>query len=265
MAITNFDRVGKTLELLKAFVERKIKSAIAVNTLSLGRVRSYAEDPMLANKPITEWDSSALLKLMWDVWNDVFRRTLDFAERSLVSEIRAHQKPFTSDDAYRAPDSTGRLLIAISASQSDEVDKMKMELLRQRFDEQARGQKRKSASIAIESGVMATLKPWREVVMPHEDVASGRYQQAEFAADLWQALLGERTNEYRNPVEFFRRTYLTESLNFEKSPLQCKHQHTSRHHSDAKPISYSRPFTQKHKCQSAFLKNLALPIPDQEI
>ena len=222
MAITNFDRVGKALELLKAglgpFVEREIKSAITVNTLSPERVRGFIEDPMLANKPITEWDSSALLKLMWDVWNDVFRHTLGFAERSLVSEIRdwrnkwAHQQPFSSDDAYRALDSTGRLLIAISAPQSDDVDKMKMELLRQRFDEQARGEKRKSASIAIESGVMATLKPWREVVMPHEDVASGRYQQADFAADLWQVHLGEGTNEYRNPVEFFRRTYLTASL-----------------------------------------------------
>jgi hypothetical protein len=118
MTISNFDRVGKALELLKAglgpFVEREIKSAIAVNTLSPERVRSFIEYPMLANKPITEWDSSALLKLMWDVWNDVFRHTLGFAERSLVSEIRdwrnkwAHQQPFTSDDAYRALDATGR-------------------------------------------------------------------------------------------------------------------------------------------------------------
>jgi predicted AAA+ superfamily ATPase len=43
-------------------------------------------------------------------------------------------------------------------------------------------------------------------------VASGRYQQAEFAADLWQVHLGEGTDEYRKPAEFFRRTYLTESL-----------------------------------------------------
>ena len=56
------------------------------------------------------------------------------------------------------------------------------------------------------------LKPWREAVTPHKDVASGRYQQAEFAADLWQVHLGEGTDEYKNPVEFFRRTYLTESL-----------------------------------------------------
>ena len=43
-------------------------------------------------------------------------------------------------------------------------------------------------------------------------MASGRYQQAEFAADLWQVHLGEGTDEYRDPAEFFRRTYLTESL-----------------------------------------------------
>ena len=43
-------------------------------------------------------------------------------------------------------------------------------------------------------------------------MASGRYQQAEFAADLWQVHLGEGTDEYRDPVEFFRRTYLTASL-----------------------------------------------------
>jgi predicted AAA+ superfamily ATPase len=43
-------------------------------------------------------------------------------------------------------------------------------------------------------------------------VASGRYQQAEFAADLWQVNLGEGTDEYRDPGEFFRRTYMTDSL-----------------------------------------------------
>jgi hypothetical protein len=50
------------------------------------------------------------------------------------------------------------------------------------------------------------------VITPHPDVASGRYQQAEFAADLWQVYLKEGTDEYRDPAEFFRRTYLTEGL-----------------------------------------------------
>ncbi len=222
MAITNHERVGKALDLLRAglgpFVGREVKAAIEANGLTLDKVRGYAEDPMLGKKPIEEWDASALLKLMWDTWNEVFRKTLGFSERSLVSEIRdwrnkwAHQEPFSGDDAYRALDSAGRLLSAVSAPQADEVDKAKMELLRVRFDEQARGEKRKSSGIAIESGVTGSLKPWREVVMPHEDVASGRYQQAEFAADLWQVHLGEGTPEYRDPVQFFRRTYLTESL-----------------------------------------------------
>ena len=222
MAMTNHERVGKALELLKAglgpFVGREIKAAIETNSISMDKVRAFAEDPILGKKSIEDWDASGLLKLMWDTWNEVFKRTLGFSERSLVSEIRdwrnkwAHQEPFSSDDVYRALDSVGRLLTAVSAHQADEVEKAKMELLRVRFDEQARGEKRKSSSIAIESGVTGSLKPWREVVMPHEDVASGRYQQAEFAADLWQVHLGQGTDEYRDPVEFFRRTYLTQSL-----------------------------------------------------
>ena len=155
---------------------------------------------------------------MWDAWNDVFRKTLGQSERTLVSELRdvrnrwAHQNPFSTDDTYRALDSAGRLLTAVSAPQADEIEKMKMELLRLRFDEQVRSEKRKSAGTAVESAATGNLKPWREVVTPHKDVASGRYQQAEFAADLWQVHLGEGTDEYKNPAEFFRRTYLTESL-----------------------------------------------------
>jgi len=70
-------------------------------------------------------------------------------------------------------------LTAVSAPQADEIEKMKTELLRVRFDEQMRGEKRKSASWAIETQATGALKPWREVVSPHPDVASGRYQQAD--------------------------------------------------------------------------------------
>ena len=223
MAITNHERVGKALDLLKAglgpFVDREVKGALESRRLDAFKLRDYSEDRVLASKPTSQWDVAALLKLMWETWNDVFRTILGRAERSLVSEIRehrnkwAHQESFSSDDAYRALDSVGRLLAAVSAPQSEELERLKMELLRVRFDEQARGERRRQAGVAIESTASAGLKPWREIVTPHKDVASGRYQQAEFAADLWQVHLGEGTDEYRNPVEFFRRTYLTESLN----------------------------------------------------
>ena len=57
-----------------------------------------------------------------------------------------------------------------------------------------------------------TLKPWREVVTPHPDVASGGYEQAEFAADLAQVVAGAADLEYQDPGEFFARTYLTEGM-----------------------------------------------------
>ena len=222
MAISNHERVGKALDLLKAglgpFVTREVKSAVETWRLDAHRLRDYAEDRALANKPILEWDAAGLLRLMWETWNEVFRETLGPAERSLVSELRghrnkwAHQESFSSDDAYRALDSVGRLLAAVSAPQSAELEKSKMELLRVRFEEQVRGERRKQAGTTIESAAATRLKPWREIVRPHKDVASGRYQQAEFAADLWQVHLGEGTDEYREPAEFFRRTYLTESL-----------------------------------------------------
>ena len=163
-------------------------------------------------------DAAGLLRVMWESWNDVYRNTLGRAERSLVSELRdirnrwAHQGSFSSDDAYRALDSTHRLLTAVSSPEAGEVENMKMELLRVRFDEQARTQRRRTAGTAIEYQATGGLAPWREVVSPHQDVASGRYQQAEFAADLWQVHLGEGSPEYLDPSEFFRRTYLTDSL-----------------------------------------------------
>ncbi|MDE1878099.1 MAG: ATP-binding protein [Thaumarchaeota archaeon] len=56
------------------------------------------------------------------------------------------------------------------------------------------------------------LKPWREAIMPHPDVATGKYRQAEFAADLSQVISGKAEFEYQNPAEFFKRTYLTEGI-----------------------------------------------------
>ena len=169
------------------------------------------------NKPFHYMDAAALLRVMWESWHDVFSMTLGHAERSLVSELRtfrnnwAHQKSFSGDDTYRVLDSSHRLLTAVSSTKAAEVEKLKMELLRLRFEEQARSQRRR-ATAAITAAAASGLPAWRDVVSPHPDVASGHYQQAEFAADLWQVHLGEGSTEYRNPTEFFRRTYLTQSL-----------------------------------------------------
>src|SRR5216683_2105244 len=154
MATTNHERVGKAMDLLKQglgpFVEREFKD-LYKDRVATEAIRYLGEDRLLAKKAIAQWDAAGLLKLMWEAWNDVFRRTLGPADRSLVSELRdlrnkwAHQQTFSGDDAYRALDSAGRLLTAVSAPQAEETEKMKMELLRLRFDEQMRSEKRKVA------------------------------------------------------------------------------------------------------------------------
>ena len=57
-----------------------------------------------------------------------------------------------------------------------------------------------------------TLKPWREIAVPHEDVLKGTFQQAEFAADLSRVHAGTATPEYQNAALFFQRTFITEGM-----------------------------------------------------
>lgn len=219
MALTNYERVGKAMELLRQglgpFVDREIRRKVAKGVIQMPDLRRPG-DPRAIEKPIAEWDAAAQLKVMWDLWNQVFRDVLGRSDRSLVQELRewrnkwAHQERFSSDDAYRAIDSVERLLTSVSAPQAAEVGVMKAELLRQKADQQARNRGRRAAGSLGKPS--SSLTPWREVVKPHDDVSSGRYQHAEFAADLWEVHRGGGSTEYRDPEAFFRRTYLTANL-----------------------------------------------------
>ena len=223
MAMTNHERVGKALDLLKdglgPFVDRELNRAVKAQRISRESIRF--DDPNLRGRAPIAWDAAALLKVMWDFWNVVFRDVLGPGERNFVSELRghrnnwAHQRPFSSADAYRALDTVSRLLQAVSAEQTAEVDRMKSDLLRLIHEEQARSARRRQARLVPDgpaSGGADGLEPWRSVVFPHRDVRRGSYEQAEFAADLWQVHQGQGASEYRDPVQFFNRTYLTASL-----------------------------------------------------
>jgi predicted AAA+ superfamily ATPase len=223
MAISNAERVGKALDLLNQglypFMKRELKAYYGDTWFEQASANLREYQMPRKGGGNEHWDTQALLSVMWDQWNVVFRNVLGKAERSLVSELGdvrnkwAHQEPFSTDDTYRALDSVQRLLTAVSAAdQASEVERQKQELLRIRFEEQARKEVRKAAVAPIEGQPAGGLRSWREVVTPHPDVASGRYQQAEFAADLGQVVRREGADEYRNPREFFQRTYLTEGL-----------------------------------------------------
>ena len=219
MAATNKDLVDAAMDVLRSglapFVTREFNGRY-------GRQSGHRLQEILGKstndaREILEMDIHALLKILWASWNDIYRNILGYTERSLVSELLVicdndgRHTAFSSDDAYRALDSTHRLLLAISAP-AGRIEDMKMDLLRKRYDEYARTQRRRTAKAAVADQAAGNLPPWREVINPHADVASGRYQQAEFAADLWQVRLGEGSSEYNDPQEFFRRTYITDSL-----------------------------------------------------
>ena len=164
-------------------------------------------------------DVAFLFKGMKVTWNDVFGHGFPPAIRSLVfelSEVRngwAHQQAFSTDDTSRALDSMERVLEAFgNADQRKEIRDLRRDLVRQMFDEESRSERRKTAAKPTEGEPQAGLTPWREIITPHADVASGRFDQAEFAADLFEVANGTADEEYQDPAAFFARTYLTEGL-----------------------------------------------------
>ena len=112
MATTNHERVGKALDLLRVglgpFVDREVQDAVNTHGVGAATLRSFVDDPEIGNRQVPEWDVAALLNLMRETLNQVFREILAPAERGIVGELCGHRKrwapqePFSSDDAYRA-------------------------------------------------------------------------------------------------------------------------------------------------------------------
>lgn len=225
MAVSNRDRIGKALEILSTgldpFVERVVANAVpagkdwtavlAVKDTERGIARSY-------DRRDVQNQLRMLTEKLADGWFP-FDEHLSRAERSLASELRdvrdkwAHTQPFTADDTYRALDTMERLLRAAGAvGQADEIRGIRFDLQRREFDNEVTRTAR--AHTAVAGFESQGLPSWREVLTPHPDVAAGRYATSEFAADLHQVAFGFDTGneEYRDPVEFFRRTYLTGGL-----------------------------------------------------
>ena len=151
MEMDNSDRVGKARRLLKSglapFVSREfIKRYKGRSAQELGRVLN--ESVQDAKVRFARMDAAGLLKVMRDSWNDVFRHILKVDERNLVFELlsvrhrSAHDEEYSSNAAYRALDSTHRLLMAVSASkEADEVERMRRAVLRELAVEEERGQR----------------------------------------------------------------------------------------------------------------------------
>ena len=222
MAKSTRQYVFEGMELLPAalvpFVEKRLDSSLKGHW----QVQVLEKVPSLRpnSNGAVGWDQAALFNAMDRLWNEAFKTVLGRAERSLVNELSdvrnklSHNESFTYDDAERALDSMRRLMEAISAGEvADQLSKMRDTILRTKFTELQRNEeRRKTQRLEISVETVAGLLPWREVVEPHQDVATGEFQQAEFAADLAKVHSGSAPPEYRDPRQFFSRTYLTEGL-----------------------------------------------------
>nr|HMT06305.1 Swt1 family HEPN domain-containing protein [Solirubrobacterales bacterium] len=224
----NRDRIGKMFGILAPELDRFIAGAVepeledgvtweklvALKDAKKGKPGGEYErlDPQVQLRFLTE-NVPHKIKPGWYPFDDQLSPT----QRSFASELRdarnswAHNKSYSDDDAYRTLDTAERFLRGIgSAEAGDKVRGLRLEVRRVASDKDDRRVLKDSAVMPESEG----LKPWREVLQPHDDVASGNFRAAEFAADLYKVSVTdpEAGKDYSDPVEFFARTYLTEGL-----------------------------------------------------
>ena len=88
MATTNHERVGKALDLLrdglKPFVEREMRTQHSQLWFDVAKKSvSEIQANLFGTEEKPNWDIAVLLALMWNQWNDVFRKNIGRAESSL--------------------------------------------------------------------------------------------------------------------------------------------------------------------------------------
>jgi predicted AAA+ superfamily ATPase len=164
-------------------------------------------------------DPSYLFWVFDKQWMTLFKNVASHEDKRCVSALWdarkewAHGGRFTDEQAERVLSDGEHLLRAVGASmKAAEVERMRRDLRSIRFEKD-----QKQSILEAEKGLAVTfssagLPAWRDVVEPHDDVAQGTYQLAEFAADLRQVRLGVARPEYQDPEQFYSRTFITRGL-----------------------------------------------------
>lgn len=223
MAMNNRDRVGKAFEYLSEGLVDPVNDVMTkvFHTKDWPNAWSHYDQQNRGGNlyEMSKEDVQVQLRAITEYGRD-FNGTLSRPQQAYASELRdtrnrwAHMQAFSSDDTIRALSTIEYLLNAVNAPDSaTDVRKLRDDLQRTVYEDHTRkASQRKILSIDPTYG----MKPWRFVIKPHPDVASGRFTASEFAADLWQVAVDksvcEPGNAYGDPVEFFNRTYLTEGL-----------------------------------------------------
>ncbi len=178
-------------------------------------------------------DVANCLRLIDRSWKEVFAAKLSIDYRTWSKELMgvrnkiAHVGQQDVSQAYseRALDTMALLCEAFDAEGAEEIRALyrtvrygsaegSLAAAENTISQHSNGKASAGNAAVLEYSVGegSNLPSWRDIMQPHPDVAEGRYQTAEFAADLAQVSRGEGAYEYRDPVEFFARTYITEGM-----------------------------------------------------
>jgi len=169
--------------------------------------------------PSGDLDVYGLLKTILDNYGDVFRHDAAMRKaRSYVSlaldarNAASHFDGLMQDrEALRYLDAIRELLDAVGAKPQVKIVDELYEA-QKRANPAAEQEKTKEEQRLDEPPLPDKLRPWREVAQPHPDVLESRFTDAEFAANLAHVDQGIGSEEYTDPLAFFRITYLTEGL-----------------------------------------------------
>lgn len=227
MATSNRDRIGRMFEILAEaldpFIAEVLEPQIGDSDWALvvkladeekgitGKAYSR-EDPAVQLRMLTEGLTGRVKKGWYPFKGTVTREHEAYA--SLLRETRnqwAHNASFDDDAALRALDYARLLLAAVGqAYAAGEVDAIRLDLRRIATGKQDTRALKSSTVVPGASG----LAPWRQVLKPRDEVATGNFQSSEFAADLYKVARdpAATSGEYSDPAQFFARTYLTEGL-----------------------------------------------------
>lgn len=226
------------IKTLVPYVVAELKNTYGVNWWSSGVYsKLYADQqaffPQAGSDEelLQKFDVALVLKTIDLNWGEVFRVQLPKACRSWVNELIttrnqwAHQslEGLLDQDAARALDTMALVCGQVSNEAEIELQKI-VRKVRYGSSEGSTATPAKKLLVVkkvpsaktsvnvLSTGPVSGLKSWRHVMEPHPDVAEGRYRNAEFAANLSQVADGSATSEYRDPVEFFNRTYVTAGM-----------------------------------------------------
>jgi|GEM_PF-71499 len=64
----------------------------------------------------------------------------------------------------------------------------------------------------MKTSELPIMRNWFDIIPPHEDIRSGHFDEAVFAADLGDVYAGRAPADYQDPDLFYRKTYTTEGL-----------------------------------------------------